>query len=152
MTHDNLRQSRTSTEDQQRKTVSVLTRRDLLKHAAVASGISVTGVGSNGIVSAAEADERSASPRDTSETLDTNAGQPLDKMLAVRGVGDGTNIYQFSITDAVTAETVIEAQVRDNDEPLVTGEVQKGCVDEYLFAGEVTDVSTRGSITYYIHK
>ena len=147
MVHDQASQSSELMEDRQRKTVSALSRRDLLKLATVAG--SVSGVVSSGIASATESGGRSETIEDTLE-VDDDAGSSFSKVLLVEGTGTGLNSYRFSVGDTATSEAVVKARVKGTDEPLVTGEVRKECADMYYFTGEVIDVSVYGSIIYHV--
>lgn len=148
MTDEQVSQPRESVENQRRKTVTTLSRRDLLKQTAVVGSIGIGGVVSSRRVGATESTDKSETIEDTSK--DDSTESSFGKVLSVEGTGIGPNSYRFSMGDAVTSEAVIKAQVKGADEPLITGEVRKGCTDVYCFAGEVIGVSARGNITYHV--
>ena len=152
MTDNQTLQSRESATDLPIKAISVLSRRELLKHAVFTGSMSAGGVATGGVASAVKSSEGPDTTTVGSEVLDDDAETSFDKALVVKGTGVGTNSYQFSISDAITSDGVVKAQLRDSDGALVTGEVQKGRTDKYLFIGKVTDVSARGSITYHIYE
>jgi hypothetical protein len=148
MRDDQASQSHESTENQRRKTVATLSRRDLLKQTAVAGSLGVSGVVSSGRAAASASIDGSETIEDTPK--DDGTESPFGKVLFVEGTGTGPNSYRFSVGDTVTSEAVVKAQVVGADEPLIRGEVRKGCTDVYCFAGEVIGVSARGEITYHV--
>ena len=152
MTDDQTLKLRESVADLPIKAVSVLSRRELLKYAVFTGSMSVGGTATSGVVSAVKSGGRLDTTTGDSEALDNDARTSFNKALVVKGTGDGTNSYRFSISDAITSDGVVKVQLRDSDGALVTGEVQKGRADKHLFTGKVTDVSVHGSITYRIYE
>lgn len=148
MTNEQASQPYEPPENQQRKTTATVTRRELLKQTVVAGSLGIGAVVGSRRAAATESIDGSETIDDTPK--DGGARSAYGKVLSVEGNGTGPNEYRFSVGDAVTSEAVITAQVEGADQPLITGEVRKGRIDVYRFAGEVIGVSARGNITYHV--
>ena len=99
MTYDSQRQSGESAREHQRKPVSALNRRDLLKHVAVAGSISVSG-----LVSATESAEYTTGVPD--DDVETQFG----KELTVKGVGTGVNEYHIETKGNIRLDEISATQ------------------------------------------
>jgi hypothetical protein len=144
VTHDLNRQSGEFVREHQRKHISALSRRDLLKHVAVAGSMGVSGLAAGGVVNATEP------PDPTTGVVDTDAETQFGKELTVKGVGTGVNEYHIETRGNTRLDEIFVAQDGTSDERKFDGSLRKGDSDSHFFTGRVTNVWTRGSITYSV--
>jgi hypothetical protein len=144
MIHDSSRQSGESAGEHQRKPVSVLSRRNLLKHVAVAGSVSVSGATGGGVVSATE------TPVHTTGISDDDAETQFGKEMTVKGVGTGVNEYHIETRGNTRLDEISATHDAASGEREFDGSLRKGCSDSYFFIGRVTNVYARGSIIYSV--
>lgn len=137
MTHDSNRQPERVREHQER--LFPISRRDLLKHVAVAGSISATG-------KVASATETSEYPADGPD----NAEIQFEKILTVEGVGTGVNEYHIETRGNIRLDEISIRQDGTFGEREFDGSIRKGDSDSYFFTGRVTNVYARGSILYSV--
>ena len=144
MTHDSIQQSGESAGEHQRKPLPVLSRRNLLKHVAVAGSVSVSGGTGGGGVSATKI------PVHTTEIPDDDTETQFGKEVTVKGVGTGVNEYHIETRGNTRSDEISATQDAVPGEREFGGSLRKGCSDSYFFIGRVTNVWTRGSIIYSV--
>lgn len=144
MTHDSSRQSDESAGEHQRKPVSVFSRRNLLKHVAVAGSVSVSGMTGGGVVSATEI------PVHTTGIPDDGTEIQFGKEMTVKGVGTGVNEYHIETRGNTRLDEISATQDAVPGKREFDGSLRKGCSDSHFFIGRVTNVCAQGSIIYSI--
>jgi hypothetical protein len=147
MTHNQSTDPTQPPADHPTETKSVLSRRELLKHAAL-TGI----VGINGKVTATNPD-RSTENTDSPSATEISAeeccnSQASEKVLQVKGTGRGDNSYHIETSDSIKSKGVAAEQ--QGSGTVAEGNVHQGNIDTYYYTGKVTTVWAQGSITYYV--
>jgi hypothetical protein len=148
MTYNQSTDSTQSTTEHPTETKSVLSRRELLKHAAL-TGI----VGISGKATATNSDrstENTDSPSTTEISEKCCNGKASGKVLRVKGTGNGDNSYHIETSDSIKSKGIAAEQQETVSSTVAEGNVRQGSVDTYCYTGKVTTVWARGSVTYYV--
>lgn len=150
MTHNQDTQSTTSPTSLQNERDSLLSRRSLLKSAAVGGLFGNTGVGTLSEIVPTTANYEGSSTSDVSTMDEGVCDQPFKKSLRVKGVGSGLNHYHLETSGGIVQGGESDEQ-RSVDDGVVEGSVHKDDFDSYRFTGRVTMVWARGSVTYSVN-
>lgn len=151
MAHDREPQSTVSTNTQHTESDSTLSRRTLLKCAAMSALVGVTGGGSlSERVTATGRSRGTNSPNATASNV-SDCKQGFEKSLCVKGLGSDLNHYHLETSGSIVQNEVPDEQHRSTNDTVVEGTVRKDDFDLYCFTGEVTTVWARGSVTYYVN-
>lgn len=148
MTYNQSTDSTQSPADHPTETQSVLSRRELLKHAALTGIIGISGEATATETMRATENTDSLSTPDISEEC-CNC-QASGKVLQVKGTGSGDNSYHIETSDSITSKGVATERQETVSGTVVEGNVHQGSVDTYCYTGKVTTVWARGSVTYYV--
>lgn len=151
MAHDREPQLTVSTNTQHTGSGSTLSRRTLLKYAAMSALVGVTGGGSlSESVTATGHSRGSNSPNATPSNV-SDCEQGSEKSLWVKGLGSELNHYHLETSGSIAQSEVPDEQHRSTNDTVVEGTVRKDDFDLYCFTGEVTTVWARGSVTYCVN-
>lgn len=136
-----------SIEGSQRTTGSALSRRALLKHAAFAGGLSVSGTVMSETAGAVEPADCSDIPENSQRASADSGERLIDKELVVKGTGNGVNEYHIETRGNIRLSKDIADQ---QGKQVFKGTLDEGRSDSYFFIGRVTSVYARGTIMYSV--
>lgn len=152
MPHNHPNSPTESTNDHHAKTTSVLSRREFLKHTTMIGIVGICGETTTiETTKTTESTDRPSSPEIAADK-DHRTDRGFEKVLRVKGTGSGDNLYHIETSDHLRPKRVIDEQQTSIRDTVVEGTLGKDDFDSYYFAGEVTSVQARGSITYYVSK